>query len=79
MENSVNNANKFYFTFWFNFISHSEETRTMYTKSRNIEIMEGNETDEIIKELFESLLQNYQKNLEEPMRESTFVLDSNDL
>ena len=41
--------------------------------------MEGNETDEIIKELFESLLQNYQKNLEEPMRESTFVLDSNDL
>ena len=79
MENSVNNANKFYFTFWFNFISHSEETRTMYTKSRNIEIMERNETDEIIKELFESLLQNYQKNLEEPMRESTFVLDSNDL
>ena len=31
-------------------ISHkdSEETRTMYTKSRNIEIMEGDETDEII-------------------------------
>ena len=31
-------------------ISHkdSEETRTMYTKSRNIEIIEGDETDEII-------------------------------
>ena len=49
------------------FISHknSEETRTMYTKSCNIEIMGGgrggggNETDEIIKNLFESLLQNY--------------------
>ena len=87
MENSVNNANKFYFTFWFNFISHSEsdfnfrfwKTRTMYTNSRNIEIMEGNETDEIIKELFESLLQNYQKNLEEPMRGSKFVPDGNDL
>ena len=60
-------------------ISDSEETRTRYTKSRNIEIMEGNETDEIIKELFESLLQNYQKNLEEPMRGSKFVPDSNDL
>ena len=83
MENSVNNANKFYFTFWFNFISHSEETRTMYTKSRNIEIMEGNETDEIISFTFhlqiESHLQNYQKNLEEPMRGSKFVPDSNDL
>ena len=64
-----------------NFISHkdSKETRTMYTKSRNIEIMEGNETDEIIDELFESLLQNYQKNLEEPMRGSEFVPDSIDL
>ena len=30
----------------------SEETRTMNTKSDNIEIMMGNETDEIIKELF---------------------------
>ena len=51
----------------------------MYTKSRNIKIMEGNETDEIIKELFESLSQNYQKKLEEPMRGSKFVPDSNDL
>ena len=41
--------------------------------------MEGNETDEIIKELFESLLQNYQKNLEEPMRGSEFVPNSIDL
>ena len=33
-----------------NFMSSkdSEETRTMHTKSRNIEIMMGNETDEII-------------------------------
>ena len=63
-----------------NSISHKdcEEICTMYTKSRNIEIMEGNETDEIIEELFESLLQNYQKNLEEPMRGSEFVPDSID-
>ena len=34
----------------FNLISHknSKETRTMCTKSRNIEIKEGNKTDEII-------------------------------
>ena len=36
-----------------NFMSSkdSNETRTMHTKSINIEIMIGNETDEIIKEL----------------------------
>ena len=38
-----------------NFISFkdSEETRTMYTKSLNKEIMMGNETDEIIIKRFE--------------------------
>ena len=51
----------------------------MYTKSCNIEIMEGDETDEIIKGLFESLLQNYLKNLEESMRRSKFVPDNIDL
>ena len=34
----------------------SEETCTMHTKSDNIEIMVGSETDEIIEELFKSLL-----------------------
>ena len=54
----------------FNFTSSkdSEETRTMHTKSHNIEIMMGNKTDEIIKTLFKSLLQNYHKDLEESMR-----------
>ena len=72
---------KIQLTMQITFISHkdSEETRTMYTKSRNIEIMEGDETDEIIEELFESLLRNSQKNLEEPMRGSEFVPDSIDL
>ena len=73
MENLVNNANQFYF------LSSSEKTRTMHTKSHNIEIMVGSETDEIIEKLFESLLQNYQKVLEESMRRSEFVRDSIDL
>ena len=61
MQNSVNNGNQFFSS------KDSEETHTMYTKSRNIEIMIGNKTDEIIEKLFDSLLQNYCKNLEEPI------------
>ena len=72
---------KIQLTMQINFISSkdSEETCTMHTKSHNIEIMMGNETDEIIEKLFESLLQNYQKNLEESMRGSEFFFDSIDL
>ena len=64
-----------------NFISYKnfEETPTMHTKSYNIEIMRGNKADEIIKKHFESLLENYQKVLEESMRGSEFVRDSIDL
>ena len=46
----------------------SDEIRTMHTKSNNIETMMGNETDEVIEKLFESLLQRYQEGLEEKMR-----------
>ena len=37
----------------------SGETRTMCTKSDNIEIMMSSETDEVIKKLFKSFLQKY--------------------
>ena len=40
----------------------------MRTKGNNIEIMMGSETDEIIEDLFESLLKRYQEGLEESMR-----------
>ena len=59
-----------------NFISSkedSDETHTMRTKSDNIEIMLGSETDEIIEELFKSLLQRYQEGLEETMRATEFI------
>ena len=64
-----------------NFISSkdSDETRTMHTKSNNVEIMMGSETNEIIEELFESFLQKYQEGLEESMRRSEFVYDSVDV
>ena len=50
-----------------NFVSSkdADEIRTMDTKSNNIEIIMGTEADESIKELFESLVQRYQKVLEE--------------
>ena len=38
--------------------------------------MMGSKTNEIIKELFDSFLQRYQKHLEESMRGSKFVFDS---
>ena len=64
-----------------NFISSkdSDETRTMHTKCNNDEIMIGSETNEIIKNRFESFLQNYQEGLEESMRGSEFVYDSVDV
>ena len=51
----------------------------MHTKSDNIQIMLGSETDEIIEELFESLLQEYEQGIKESMKRSDFVFDSVDL
>ena len=47
---------KIQLTMQINFVpsKDSEETRTTHTKGYNIEIMMGNETDEIIKKLFYS-------------------------
>ena len=72
---------KIQLTMAINFISSkdSDETRTMHTRSNNVEIMVGSETNEIIKALFESFLQKYQEWLEESMRGSEFVCDSVDV
>ena len=50
-----------------NFISSkdSDGTRSMHTKSNNVEIMIGSETDKIVEDLFKSFLQKYQEGLEE--------------
>ena len=49
------------------FISSKESDETCYmrTKSDNIEIIVGSETNDIIEELHESLLQNYDNNFEQ--------------
>ena len=61
-----------------NFISSrpgSDETRVMHTRSVNEEFTNGSDTDEIIKELFKSLLERYQEILQEIMRGADFVFD----
>ena len=69
---------KIQLTVQINFISlkpGSDETLVMHTRSDNEEFMNGSDTDEIIEELFESLLQRYQENLQEKMRGSDFAFN----
>ena len=57
-----------------NFISsidNNDEEHLMHSKSDNIEIMINDEADEVIKELFDSLKNRYQNNLES-MKDSVF-------
>ena len=57
----------------------ADEIHTMHTKSDNIEIMSGIKTNDIINELFRSLIKRYQENVETKMRGSEFVFYSVDL
>ena len=72
---------KIQLTMSINFISSKDfdETRTIHTKSDNINIMLDSATDEIFEKHFESLLQKYQEELEEKMRGSEFVFVCGDI
>ena len=50
----------------------------MYTRSDNVEIIFGDDNDHIIAQLFESLLQKYEENLQNKMRGSDFEFDGVD-
>ena len=60
-----------------NFISSlgTDEFREMYTKSDNIEIMNGTETSDAINEFFRSFLRRYQEGLETKTRGSSFIFE----
>ena len=60
-----------------NFISlkDSNEVRTMYTKSDNVDIMTGVDINDVVEELFKSPLERYQTGLQESMRGREFVFD----
>ena len=53
----------------------SDETCVMHTRSDNEEFMNGSDTDEIIKGIFESFLQKYEENLQEKMKGLDFEFD----
>ena len=63
-----------------NFISSLDtvEFRIMHTKSNNMEIINGIETDDSINELFESFPKKYLEGLETKMEGSNFMFDSVD-
>ena len=48
----------------------------MYSSSDNIKCTSYNDANEVVNELFESLLSRYQDNLETSMRGSDFIFDS---
>ena len=60
-----------------NFISSRNfiESRDMCSMSDNFEIMMGSNTNEIIRNLFNSILRRYQGGLQVSMRGSEFVFD----
>ena len=63
-----------------NFIpsNDNDDKQLMHSKSGNIEIMIGNKTNEIMKELFQSLITRYQADLETSMKGSDLAFDSID-
>ena len=63
------------------FVSFTDanETRDMYTKSDNITIMSGIETDDVINELFNSFRRRYQEGLQTKMKGSSFTFERIDL
>ena len=73
MENSIAIA--------INFISSKDvdEERVMHSKSNNIEFMPYDNGNEVVNDLFESLLSRYKIGLETSMRGSDFVFDSDHL
>ena len=68
---------KIQLTLAINFISlkDNDEERVIHSKSDNIEIMINDKADEVIEELFQSLLSKHQVGLETSMRGSDFIFD----
>ena len=60
-----------------NFMSskNTDEERLIYSKSDNIETMINDKADEVIEELFQSLLSRYQIDVETTMKGSSFIFD----
>ena len=53
----------------------SDEIRIMYVRSDAEEFMSGDDTNEIIKSLFQSFIQRYEESLQNIMKGSDFEFD----
>ena len=72
---------KIQLSMWMIFASFMDlnETSDMYTKSDNITILSGIETDDVINELFNSFCRRYQEGLQTKMKGSSFTFERIDL
>ena len=63
------------------FVSFTDanETRDMHTKSDNITIMSGIETEDFINELFNTFRKRYQEELETKMKGNSYIFERIDL
>ena len=55
------------------------QTQLMHTKSDNVEIMNGTDTNEAINELINSFMKRYQEGLETEMKGSSYIFERVDL
>ena len=53
--------------------------RALYVKTKNVEIMMGSDTNEIVKELFESIIQKQQELMEYSTKNSGLILEGVEL
>ena len=60
-------------------VGNHNEKRSLYVKTKNVEIMMGSDTDEIVKELFESVIQKYEELIEHSTKNSGLVLQGVEL
>ena len=63
----------------FVFFIDANESQIMYTKSDNIEIMNGIDTNDAINELIDSFMKRYQEGLETKMMGSSYIFERVDL
>ena len=80
--NDINNlqktdTQKIQSTIAINFVSSKDidEEHVLHSKSHNMEIMIRDEADEVIKEIFKSLLSRYQIGLETSIKGGDFIFD----
>ena len=60
-------------------IEDFNDKRALYVKTKNVEIMMGSDTNEIVKELFESIIKKYQELMEYSTKNSGLILEGVEL